>query len=392
MNSSGTSKTHPARIAIEAQALRPPMSGVGRAVHELIAHLPAQATDHRFTVYHPLGAPVPRERAGEHMSFRPSLLPTRLRPVRLLWQQAVLPLTLRWTRAEVLHATSYTAPLLTNVPVVLTIYDTIALQFPQWCKRLNALHFRLVMRRNAARAARIIVPSEATRADVVRDLGVPPEKIRMIPLGVSEAFRPVEDPAELRRAREELGLPTRYILFTGNLEPKKNLPALIDAFSESHLTGRYTHRLVIAGMKGWRCSDVFAAVRRNRMADIVQFLGRVPSRLLPALYSGASVFVMPSLYEGFGLPPLEAMACGAPVVTTTAGALPEVVGDAALTVPPNDTRLLRMAIEKVLTNQYLARKLGELGRQRAKKFSWNTTARKTIEVYDEVIAEGEAGR
>lgn len=381
----GEPADRPPHIAIDAQVLRPRMSGVERSVHELLRHLPAAAPQCRFVIYHGRGAPIPRACLESCPSLRCSSLPTSLRPVRLAWQQLVLPFLLRHGRVDLLHAPAYTAPLLTGVPVVLTVYDTIALRFPELSKRLNVLHYRLLLARSARRAARVVVPSVATRNDVVDMLGVSPEKVRVIPLGVADEFQPVETPEELRRARKELRLPSRYILFTGNLEPKKNLPALIEAYVESRRCARITHTLVIAGRKAWRYAEIYRTVRRLRAQELVQFLGPVPSRLMPALYSGASLFVFPSLCEGFGLPPLEAMACGTAVVTTTAGALPEVVGNAALTVRPREVRELRAAMEKVLTNEFLAGKLRELGRTQAKKFSWSEHARAVVALYEEVL-------
>ena len=381
------SRGRPPHVVVEAQALRPPVSGVGRAVYELLRRLPSVAPDMRFTVWHPRGAPVPREVSSERFVFRAPLAPTFLRPVRLAWQQCLLPLHLRLGGADLLHSTSYTTALAASTPTVLTVYDTIALRFPRFCTRLNALHYRRFMPLSARRARRIIVPSEAAKRAVMEDLGVSEERIRLVPLGVAETFRPVTDADELGKAREELGLPARYILYVGNIEPRKNLTGLIEAVVEAHRAGRCTHRLVIAGRKGWRCADVFAAARHPGAAALVQVLNDVPSRLLPALYSGASVCVLPSLYEGFGLPALEAMACGAPVVATTAGALPEVVGDAALSVRPDDVRELRVAIEKVLANRFLAQRLRESGIRRAVRFTWEKAARMTADVYREVLAE-----
>ncbi len=217
-------------------------------------------------------------------------------------------------------------------------------------------------------------------------LNIPQEKLRVVPLGVSGEFHPVEDHSRLQRAREELGLPLHYILFAGNLEPKKNLPALIEAYAQMRRSGRITHHLVIAGRNAWQYADVFRTVRRLHIGEIVHFPGRVPLRLLPALYSGADLFVFPSIYEGFGLPPLEAMACGTPVVASTAGALREVLGNAALTVMPDSGRELCSAMEKVLTNQFLAGKLRDLGLKHAKNFTWTRTARMTAAVYDEVLS------
>ena len=379
------------RIGIDALTLGPPMSGVGQVIHNLLKSLPQAAPEFDYLVYRSRTRPHGPGADLSPLPVKRTWLPTRFRPVRILWQQAALPVQARMHKVDLIHAPAYTAPIATSKPVVLTIYDTIALTFPELSKRLNVLHYRMFMSASAKRAARIIVPSEATRKDVIAVLGVPSDKIRVVPLAVAEAFRPVEDVRELGRVRKELGLPERYILFTGNIEPKKNLPALLRAYAEARRSGRVTHRLVVAGRKAWRYSQVFKTLRELRIQETVHFIGHVPQEMLPALYSGASVFVFPSLCEGFGLPPLEAMACGTPVVTTTAGALPEVVGNAALTVKPDDVRELRVAMEKVLANQFLARRLREYGIKRAAEFSWHKTARATADVYAEVLSSAVGG-
>ena len=385
LNLSDKNRGNTPRIGIDAQIVRPPMSGVESSTYNLIEHLCRETPEYEYVIYHPPGVAMPPGTSGPHVRLSCPRLPTSLRPVRIFWQHAFLPVRLRRDRVNLLHAPAYTAPLAANVPVVLTIHDTLALKFPNLCKRLNSIHYGVFMPPCARRAARIIVPSECTRRDVINILNIPPGKVRVIPWGVSRTFRPVEDKEQLARVRAELGLPERYILYTGNIEPKKNLPVLIEAFATAHKSGRITHRLVIAGRKGWRHSNVFRTVRDLGIGEFVRFLGYVPHESLAALYSGASVFAFPSLYEGFGLPPLEAMACGTPVVTTTAGALPEVVGSAALTVPPESVRELRIAIEKVLANQFLSAKLRELGLKRAGIFSWKNTARRTVEVYHELL-------
>jgi len=221
----GSSSSRLPRIGIDALTLSPMMSGVGQAIHNLLQCLPQAAPEFDYLVYH---SRMPRHSQSitlPHMRMKRAWLPTQFRPMRILWQQAVLPVRACMDKVDLIHAPAYTAPIMTRKPVVLTIYDTIAIKLPELSKRLNVLHYRVFMRASAKRAARIIVPSEATRRDVVAVLGVASEKIRVVPLAVSEAFRPVDDAQELRRARKELGLPERYILFTGNIEPKKNLPA-----------------------------------------------------------------------------------------------------------------------------------------------------------------------
>jgi glycosyltransferase involved in cell wall biosynthesis len=374
------------RIAIDAQVLRPAMSGVERSIHSLLPELAQAADNHDVIVFYPRCLPPPTK-SSERFNYARPLIPNAPRPLRILWQQMALPLQLRLRGIDMLHAPAYTAPLLTRVPTVLTIYDTIALSHPELCKWTNALHYRLFMPRAARRAARVIVPSEATKRDVVRLLGVSEERIRVIPLGVSGHFRPIDNADELRHMRQTYGLPEDYILYLGNLEPKKNLPALLTAFAQARNHGHLTQKLAIAGQKSWHAEAIHETLHAHGLEESVIFLGPVPEAHLPALYSGASVFVFPSITEGFGLPPIEAMACGTPVITTQAGALPEVAGKAALVLPVADVDALRIAMVKITTNHFLRTRLRELGLKRAAQYSWKETARKTVAVYEEVLQE-----
>ena len=387
MNPAAAARQRLPRVAIDAQILRPAMSGVERAVHSLLKALHETAPEFEFLIYYPRGLGRPSEKDAPNVRYRHPLIPNTFRPLRICWDQAILPLRLRRDHIDLLHAPAYVGPLLSHVPSVLTIYDMIALKFPHLCKRTNVLHYRLIMPPSARRAARIIVPSECTKRDVIALLRVPEEKLRVVPLGVSPAFRPVDDPARLAAMRRRYGLPERYILYLGNLEPKKNLPHLLRAFAEARRSGHITHRLVLAGQKAWRTDELHRTLRKKRLQQSVMLLGGIPEEDLPALYSGASCFVFPSLYEGFGLPPLEAMACGTPVITTRAGALPEVVGNAALTLSSGDTRELRIAVEKVAANQFLRNRLRAYGLERAKQFTWERTAQETVKVYKEVLNE-----
>jgi len=375
------------RIAIDAQILRPRMSGVERSVACLVEALHGVAECYDFVVYCPRTAPRPSPARRDGFRLKRPLMPNAPRALRILWQQTVLPMRLITDRVDLLHAAAYTAPLLTPRPYVLTVYDLIALKFPQYCKPSNVMHYRLSLPRSVRRAARIIAPSECTRRDLIRLLHAPEDRIRVVPLGVGPQFHPMEDRARLHDFRKRYDLPERYILYVGNLEPKKNVPQLLEAFAAARRSGNITQRLVIAGQKAWHTGAMHEALKRHRLRDTVTLLRSVPESDLPLLYNSASLFVFPSLYEGFGLPPLEAMACGVPVVTTQSGALPEVVGDAALLLTHPSERELRVAMEKVVGNTYLQQTLRARGLERARQFTWERTARETVRVYDEVLHE-----
>ena len=376
------------KVGIDAQILRPAMSGVERAVYCLIDTLSRTCPpDMDLTAYFPKDVPQPPHGVDSAIRFVAPAVSNAYRGLRVLWDQAFLPHRAHKDGLDLLHLPAYVAPALLHTPYVLTVYDTIALKFPELCKRSNVLHYRLLMRRSLRRAQRVIVPSECTKRDVLALGEVSEDRIRVIPLGVSSAFHPTNDRDALAAVRNRYGLPDAYVLYVGNLDPKKNVSLLLDAFAEGYRSGRITAKLVIAGQKEWHAEPVRRRLQELRRDGMVQRLGPVPEADLPALYSAASLFVFPSLYEGFGLPPLEAMACGTPVITTRSGALPEVVDDAALALDDPDARTLRVAMEKALGNDFLRHRLRELGIRRAAEFTWERMAERTLAVYREVLQE-----
>ncbi|HUV05756.1 MAG TPA: glycosyltransferase family 1 protein, partial [Armatimonadota bacterium] len=242
-------------------------------------------------------------------------------------------------------------------------------------------------RRAVKKADAIIAISESTKRDIVELLGAPEHKIYTTLLGVDPPYRPVSDERKERVAREH-GLGHSTILYLGTLEPRKNIPALLAAFSQARKSSPAKDcTLVLAGGKGWFFNQTFKLVEDLGLKESVRFTGYVPAEDLPALYSAATVFVYPSLHEGFGLPPLEAMACGTPVITSNASSLPEVVGDAGIMVDPYNVEELAGAILRVLCDPDLRQEMSAKGLERAKKFSWEETARQTLKVYERVHNE-----
>ena len=282
-------------------------------------------------------------------------------------------------QVDVFHATNY---LLTH-PVqrakrVVSIYDLTLICFPEWHPAKRLRRMRLGLRVSAKAADRIIAPSRATKDDIVKHLAVDPERVAIVPGGVDPSFRPLPR-AEVDAALAPLGLAFgAYLLFLGTIEPRKNIGRLLDAVMKA---GADVGPLVLAGADGWGNDEL-----RPRIADLarqgrVRPLGYVPEALRPPLLGGARAFLYPSLYEGFGLPPLEAMACGTPVVTSAVSSLPEVVGDAALLIDPLDVDGLAGAIRRLWNDEGLRRDLRARGLARAREFSWERTARLTLEVY-----------
>ena len=266
---------------------------------------------------------------------------------------------------------------------VVTVHDLTCLHFPQlhpWSRRTL---FRLGVRRAARLADAIIVPSVATRRDLAARFPLAAAKIRVVPYAPAERFAPLS-PRESLPVISRHGLANReYLLFAGNIEPRKNLLTLIDAYNRLRKATRVAPRLAIAGGEGWHNQAIHRAAAASPFAGDIRFLGYVPDAELPALMSGALAFVYPSLYEGFGLPPLEAMACGTPVITSNRSSLPEVVGDAALLVDPEDRAGLADAMAKIVDDEPLRQDLRERGLKQAQRFSWDETARLTVQVYED---------
>lgn len=370
-------------IAINAHLLSPTagyrQAGVSVYIQQLLQHLWADdahtATD-RWTVYASPGVTRERLRVPPHVALHVSRLPTSQPLARILWEQIVAPTVLLRARPDVLFCPLNVVPLLAPCPSVVTVHDLAFLRFnlhqPAKRRYLTAL-----TRRSVQRAAHVITVSEFTRREVLELLGVDPARVTAIPNGRDDRFAPV-DAATLERFRTERGLPPRFVLFLGTLEPRKNVTTLIRAYAQAR--AELNMPLLIGGGKGWLYEDVFALVRELGLEQSVQFTGFIDSDALPLYYAAATAFVYPSLYEGFGFPPLEAMATGTPVIVSTAAALTEVAGDAALAVPPQDVDALAAALQRITGDETLRTELRTRGLERAQQFSWRRAADETLRV------------
>jgi glycosyltransferase involved in cell wall biosynthesis len=299
---------------------------------------------------------------------------------RHLWEQLALPGLARRHGVEWLYNPINTAPIGVSNQVVV-IHD-VAFLSPH---ASQTLAFRAIYAQLAARIVKqargIVTVSEFSRRELIDRLGAAPERVRVIPNGVSPRFQP-QAPDAVRRAH---GLPPRYLLFVGSLEPRKNLRTLLRAISLLDARGRLEgHRLVLVGCQGGNFQDDGLSAALAQAGELVQVLGYVPDQDLPALYAGATAFIYPSLYEGFGLPPLEAMACGAPVIVSDAAALPEVVGDAGVLFPPREPEALAEAILRLLGDDALRRAMSRGGLARAAGYSWEAAAQRTLDFLEEI--------
>lgn len=306
------------------------------------------------------------------------------RTYRLAWEQLALPGLAQRYRLDLLHSPHYTVPLALGCPSVVTFHDMSFFLYPRTHQLYRKVFFRTMIPWAARRASAIIAPSQSTRADIVRLLRVPQDQVRVVHHGVAPVFHPVPESLACAELLKKYGLRRPYLLYVGNLEPRKNVPALLRAYNQLLQEG-LSASLVLAGTRGWIDTPIGETVRKLGLGERVRFLGYVEQEDLPTLYSSAAAFVYPSLYEGFGLPVLEAMACGAAVVTSNTSSMAEIAGDAALLVDPLDVGALAQALSKILRDPRLGADLRRRGIERAKGFTWERAAVRTLEVYRQAV-------
>ena len=366
-------------FAIDGRYIQDHFPGIGRYTYNLADALARVAPDAQLIVLHNPALKNTRYDVAA-LARHPNVKLCRVNVATFsLSEQYRLPAQVRNQKFEIFHSPYYIKPYFLPVPSVVTIFDLTPLLFPDDVPSARArLFFRWAVWLAAKTASRVIVPSAATRDDLIAHLRVPMDKIAMIPLAADARFAP-QSSAVIARGREKYALPERYVLYVGINKQHKNLATLMEAWARVESDAV----LVIAG--AW--DERYAGEQGSRGAggngrrSAVRFVHNVDDGDLPMLYAGATVFVMPSLYEGFGLTPLEAMACGVPVVCSNASSLPEVVGDAALLVNPRDGTALAQAIARVLDDAALRDELRAKSLARAAQFSWERTARETLQVY-----------
>ena len=351
-------------------------AGVSRYIEALLTYVPCAAPDVQLCAYVPrsVGQTVSRTLPG--IDWRETRWPTERPVVRIAWEQTVAP----WATldCDIAHGPVNVLPLALARPGVVTIHDLAFLHFPEHYPAAKRWYLRLMTGLSVRRAQRVITVSEHTRRDVVLAYGVAPDKVIAIANGIDPDWTRVPD-AALFRWRAERGLPERFLLFVGTIQPRKNLLTLLRAIRQ--LPDSVDWPLYVVGARGWKESPIFQAVQELGIGQRVVFVGYVPPEELRYWYSAATLFVYPSLYEGFGLPVLEAMACGTPVVTSDRSSLPEVAGEAAMLVDPTDAGALAAAIAELAADEHRRAMLAQAGQVRARTFTWERTARDTVEVY-----------
>jgi glycosyltransferase involved in cell wall biosynthesis len=372
----------PLRIAIDAHSVGTGLAGNESYITNLIEALAEIDNHNHYTLYVTKPHAVERfYRRWPNVSVRLTLphAPLVRVPVTLLRE-------LRRHPVDLLHV-QYTAPPFAPCPIVATIHDLSFEHLPQTFKRRSRAQLRLTVRRTARAASQILVPSEHTRRDIIETYRVEPERVHVTPLAAPAHFAPVEDEKEIKLVRERYNIRGDYILSVGSIQPRKNLVRLISAYSALRRARSQVKlpQLVLVGKRAWLYDATLRAIAECGIADLTVLTGYVTEADLPALYTGALCFVYPSYFEGFGLPPLEAMQCGAPVIVGNRTSLPEVVGRAGLLVDPFDADALAQAIARLIDDSTLRARLRAHGLERARRFSWHETARLTLQVYERAM-------
>jgi len=354
-------------------------AGIHQYSSKLLAHLPKTLPrfNYRAFLMDRAYAP-PAGIIAQHPKFlsaRPS--------ARILWEQT----RVAWEskRLDLLHGLAYALPLTTTIPTVVTVHDLTFVLFPEAFPKSKQLYLSHITARSCKQARVVIADSQATAQDLQRLFDVPAEKIQVIYTGIDERYHPL--PAEQIAAyRRQKGWPENFVLMVGTLEPRKNHLGLIEAYAHYRHQARHPLPLLIGGGKGWHFGRIFQRVQELNLENAIRFLGFVPWEDLPWLYNAAALFVYPSRYEGFGLPVAEAMRCGTPVITSSVSSLPEVGGDAAMTIDPDDADALAAAMLRLLETEPKRRQtMRAQGISQAARFTWERTASQTANVYARVL-------
>jgi glycosyltransferase involved in cell wall biosynthesis len=363
------------RIGVDARLMQHQPAGITRYTRHLLQELAKLNRHDEFITFQHRRHRTP---LIEQANFRRATL---YAPVHTHLEQWLLPIELLRFSLDLLHSTDFIPPLYSTVPTVITVHDLAFLHWPHFLTKDSAAYYGQIDRA-VRHAHHIIVPSESTKQDLTAMLGVPSIKISVIYEAADALFVPLPIAETRAEVMQKYGLPESFILFVGTIEPRKNVDGLIRAFH--HLRSKYgvsNTALVIAGGGGWLYAETLELIRQLNLEQSVFLVGRVVDEELHKLYVSARCHVHPAHYEGFGLPPLEAMACGTPTIVSNVSSLPEVVGDAALLVDPANWEEIAVAIHRLLSDDQLHAELREKGLQRARYFNWESAARRTMEVY-----------
>lgn len=353
-------------------------AGIHTYIHHLLDELPSAAPDNwHFTAM--VGGANPATYDG--ITMQRAGWDTEAAARRILWEQLAQPRYL--PRYDLYHAMAFAAPLVCPAPMVVTVYDLTFLRYPERLSAARRGYLQTLTTLTCRRARRVLAISESTGRDLTALLDVPPDKIDVTPLGyAADRFRPLP-PDDIAAFKREKALPEAFWLFLGTLEPRKNLVTLIDAYAQLSPDERLP--LILAGGNGWQTDDIFAAIKRHNLTNDISAVGFVPTDEIALWYNSAHTFIYPSVFEGFGLPVLEAMACGTPVITSDASSLPEVAAGAGICVPPHETAAWSAALRRAYHDDAWRQTAREAGLRKAQHFTWERTAQLTIASYERAL-------
>lgn len=374
-------------IGIDYTAGLKQRGGIGRYTRGLLTTLAELDHHNHYTLLATPEAPLEHLDFFQHYSnFSHKIYPLPERWLTIGWHRFYLPFPVEWFAGslDVFHAPNFILPPVHRAKTLLTVHDLSFIRHPQGAVETLRNWLNKVVPRSLARADHILADSESTKKDLIDLFGLTPTDITVVGAGVEARFQPITDELRLSQVRQRYHLPPeKLILGLGTLEPRKNFTGLIQAYNESPV--HETHQLVIAGGKGWLYDDIFKAAETSPLADQIHLIGFVADEDLPTLYSLADIFAYPSHYEGFGIPVIEAMACGTPVVCADNSSLPEVAGLAALQISATDTPALADALQRLATDSLLRERAIQEGFKQAKKFGWQEATRRLLEVYQRFL-------
>jgi glycosyltransferase involved in cell wall biosynthesis len=376
------------KIGINALQVRGAKSGVGQYIACFVQALLQVDRENEYVLFANEFNRHNYEFRARNYQLRTWGSRSKRKPVRLVYEHAFLPSEIKREQFDLFHGPSNFLPLWKVCPYIVTMQDMS--YFGSVSKRRytrsKVLYWRLMTKRTVAVADMIIASSAYSKQDILRYVRYPEEKVRVIWLAAHPVFRRVEDAKRIEDFRQRFELPERYVLFVGTLEPGKNIVRLVRAFERLRRTVSDC-QLILVGDRGWLYDDIFATIEERKLGGVVRYVGHVSDEDLCLFYNAASVVALPSLNEGFGLPVVEAMNCGTPIVVSNLSSLPEVAGDAALQVDPLDEEGLARALERAICDSTLREALIQKGYERAKEFSWEKTARAILEVYQRVVED-----
>lgn len=380
------------RIGINARYTQNTFTGIETALLKLLLNLKKIDKENEYFLFFGSHKPVPGFARDLDFRYDISKMPTENQLLKILWSHFYLPYAIEKNKVDIFHEPTFVTPVFKKCPTVVTIYDTAFLQLPSSYPKRNILYFKALLHRTIKQADAVISISENTKKDIINNFKVSPEKIHVIHLGSDDSYYILEDMDRIESVKRFYNINSDFILNVSLISPRKNITGLIKAFKLLKDSKKVGLKLVIVGRKGWLYEEVFREARSSGIENDVIFTGYIPKEHLLCLYNGARALIFPSFHEGFGLPILEAMACGCPVVASNISSMPEVCGDAALLVDPHNIEELADAIGSMLNDAGLRPSFIKKGLERVKRFSWEKTALQTLSVYNKTYALAKRSR